>query len=89
VIADGIMSVTASPIPVPSGQYPPFAVVTENDHTAWIIIATAFGLSCILLFSTIKIFIRWTASPTVGLDEVFLAASTVRLILGNYGGLFC
>jgi len=72
------MSTTASPLPIPSGQYPPFAVVTETDHTAWIIIATALGLSCILLFSVIKIFIRWTISPTVGLDEAFLAGSTVR-----------
>jgi hypothetical protein len=72
------MSTTASPFPVPSGQYPPFAVVTDTDHTAWIIIATALGLSCILIFSAIKIFIRWTMSPSVNLDEAFLAASTVR-----------
>lgn len=72
------MSTTASLLPVPSGQYPPFAVVTETDHTAWIIIATALCLSFILLFSAIKIFIRFTVTPTLGLDESFLAASTVR-----------
>ena len=74
------MSTTASLLPVPSGQYPPFAVVTETDHTAWIIIATALCLSFILLFSAIKIFIRFTATPALGLDESFLAASTVRNI---------
>jgi hypothetical protein len=71
------MSTTGSPLPVPSGQYPPFAVVTDTDHSAWIIIATALNLSCILLFSVINIFIRWKVSLRVGLDEAFLAASTV------------
>jgi len=78
------MSTTASAFPVPSGQYPPFAVVTETDHTAWIIIATALGLSCILIFSVIKIFIRWTITHTVGADEAFLAASTVRPMIRGF-----
>ena len=65
-------------IPVPEGQYPPFEVVTDTDHTAWIIIATALGLSFILIFSGIKVFIRYTISPRVGLDETFLAISTVN-----------
>ncbi|KAH8807094.1 hypothetical protein F5884DRAFT_675691 [Xylogone sp. PMI_703] len=61
---------------IPPDHYPPFAVVTTTDHSAWIIIATALGLSFILLFSAIKIFIRWRI-PRIGLDEWFLAASTI------------
>lgn len=71
------MTSTSPPIVIPSGYHPPFAVVTDTDHTAWIIIAAALGLSMILLFSAIKIFIRWSISPRVGLDEAFLAAATV------------
>jgi hypothetical protein len=63
---------------VPAGQYPPFAVVTETDHSAWIIIAATLCLSCILLFSLINLFIRRTTSVRVGLDEACLASSTVR-----------
>jgi hypothetical protein len=82
------MSTTASSLPIPSGYYPPFAVVTETDHAAWIIIATALGLSWILVFSAIKIFIRWEISPAVGLDEAFLAGSTVRFIICDSGCSF-
>ena len=71
------MSATSSPFPVPSGLYPPFAVVTATDHTAWIIITTAIGLSLILQFGIIKITIRWSINP--GLDEAVLGVSTVRL----------
>ena len=67
-----------APFPVPPGQYPPFAVVTDTDHAAWIIVTTALGLAMILLFSVVKIFIRYAVSPRVGLDEVFLTISTVR-----------
>ncbi len=62
---------------VPEGQAPPFAVVTPTDHSAWIIIATAFGLSCVLLFSFIRLFIRLTIAPPFGLDDAFLGSATV------------
>ncbi|KAH8602282.1 hypothetical protein B0O99DRAFT_648094 [Bisporella sp. PMI_857] len=71
---------TAGPV-VPPGQYPPFAVVTDTDHSAWIIIATALGLSLILLFSVIKIFIRWSISSRVEFDEAFLATSTIFAVI--------
>jgi hypothetical protein len=77
-IANEIMSTTASPFPALSGQYPPFAVVTDTDHTAWIVIAAALSLSFMMLFGAINIFIRWNIRLRVGLDEGFLAASTVR-----------
>src|SRR5271155_4676800 len=73
------MSSPSTGFSVPSGQNPPFAVVTDTNHTAWIIIATALGLACVLLFSCIRIFVRCTISPGVGLDDAFLAAATVSL----------
>lgn len=64
---------------VPEGQSPPFAVVTPTDHSAWIIIATALGFSCVLLFSFIRLGVRLTIAPPFGLDDVFLGAATVSL----------
>jgi len=63
-----------------SRLYPPFAVATDTDHTAWIIIAAALGMSFVLLFGVIKTYTWYTISPKLGLDEVFLLGSTVRLM---------
>ena len=73
------MASSSSGFPVPPGQHPPFAVVTDTDHTAWILVATAVGLSCVFLFSGIRIFVRSTISPGFDLDDASLAASTVSL----------
>jgi hypothetical protein len=64
---------------VPHGQSPPFAVVTETDHSAWIIIGASFGLSCVLLFSVIRVCVRFTIAPAFGLDDIFLGFATVCL----------
>jgi hypothetical protein len=66
----------SSPV-VPHGQSPPFAVVTPTDHSAWIIITTAFGLACLLLFTLIRTFVRLTIAPPFGLDDAFLGSATV------------
>lgn len=71
------MSSPSSGFSVPSGYSAPFAVVTDTDHSAWLIIATALGLSWTLLFAAIRIFIRRTIAPGVGLDDASLAAATV------------
>ena len=71
---------SASGPAVPPGQSPPFTVITDTDHSGWIIIAAALGLACILLFSAIRVFVRCTVGPVVGLDDTFLSVSTVRLI---------
>lgn len=64
---------------IPDGYSPPFAVVTDTDHTAWIYIATALGLALILLFGGIRVIVRGSICPGIGLDDYFLAASTVSL----------
>lgn len=64
---------------IPPGYSPPFAIVTDSDHTAWILIATALGLACSLLFGGIRTFVRCTICPGVGWDDVLLASATVSL----------
>lgn len=60
----------------PDGQYPPLAVITDDDHRAWIIIATALGLAIVLLFAAIRAFVRFTFSDGFGIDDAFIGAST-------------
>jgi len=62
---------------VPEGQYPPFAVVTPDDHAAWILIATALGLACFLFFGTIRAIVRSTLGHGFGIDDYMLYAATV------------
>ena len=71
-------STTGSGVAIPSGYALPFYEVTDKDHTAWIIIATALCLSWLLLFAVIRVFIRRTISPGFKLDDATLGASTVR-----------
>ncbi|RMZ86651.1 hypothetical protein DV736_g6123, partial [Chaetothyriales sp. CBS 134916] len=68
-------------IVVPDGQRPPFAIVTNQDHGAWILIIAWLGLAYILLFGAIRVFVRLTINPIFGLDDVGLAASTATAII--------
>ena len=65
-------------IVVPPGQSAPFATVTPTDHSAWIIISTALGLSMSLLFAAIRVFIRSATKHGYEKDDLVLAAATVR-----------
>ncbi|QSZ33169.1 hypothetical protein DSL72_002755 [Monilinia vaccinii-corymbosi] len=71
------MSMPATGLVVPPGQSPPFAVVTNTDHSAWIIIATALGLACVLVFGGIKVFARGSFGKKITYDEICLGVSTL------------
>ncbi|KAF7196041.1 hypothetical protein HII31_02667 [Pseudocercospora fuligena] len=64
-----------------TGYSPPFATVTDDDHSAWIIIAASLGLALTLVFAGIRVFIRKIISPGVGLDDALLAVATVFSIV--------
>lgn len=74
------MNSTVGPF-VPDGYSPPFAVVTPTDHEAWILIATALGLACSLLFCAIRIFVRLAISPNFGLDDYSLYLGTILAVI--------
>lgn len=61
---------------VPPGQYPPFATVTDEDHSAWIIIATALGVSFAFVALATRIFIRKFVNPAWALDDTVLGLAT-------------
>jgi hypothetical protein len=74
------MSSISSPT-IPEGQYPPFAVVTPNDHAAWILVATALGLPCFLFFGGVRVIVRYTINHGFGMDDYMLYAATVLAII--------
>ncbi|RMZ88892.1 hypothetical protein DV736_g3890, partial [Chaetothyriales sp. CBS 134916] len=61
---------------IPSGQYPPFAAVTDNDHRAWIIIAAAMGISFMLMALVARVLIRKFVNLGWALDDTILTIST-------------
>lgn len=61
---------------VPPGYHPPFAIVTDKDHTAWILIGTALGLALSLMFAGIRLFVRCSISRGFGLDDIVLFGAT-------------
>lgn len=75
------MSGSSHGIVVPPGQHPPFATITPTDHAAWIIIAAALGLSLVLVFGGIRIFIRQTVGTGYGADDYLLGFASVRVLL--------
>ncbi|KIW33502.1 uncharacterized protein PV07_00348 [Cladophialophora immunda] len=70
-----------SSITVPAGQSPPFAVVTPDDHEAYILISAAFGLACIVFFASIRTVVRTTISHGIGLDDYLFYTATGLAII--------
>lgn len=64
---------------LPAGYSPPFAVVTEENHSAWIIIATALGLACVLVFVSARVVVRASMTSSMGKDDLLLASSLVSI----------
>lgn len=62
---------------VPPGHYAPFAVVTEDDHRAWILVAAALGVSFTLVTVTTRILIRLFVNKGWGVDDTLCIVSTV------------
>lgn len=63
--------------PIPAGYSPPFSTVTDDNHAAWLIIATALGLACILIFVSARVVVRFSVSSSVGTDDWVLASAVV------------
>lgn len=72
---------TSASITIPPGYSEPFTVITDTDHGAWIIIATALGLSQILLFAGIRIFVRCVINPGLAFDDLMIFTATGFAVL--------
>jgi hypothetical protein len=62
---------------VPPGQSPPFQVVDDLHHGAWIIITAAFGLVVSLVCLLIRAYVRLALSPPFAYDDYVLLGATV------------
>lgn len=69
---------------LPPDYSSPFATVTADDHSAWIIIAALLGLVYSILFGLVRAFVSvTTGGGKVHGDDVALTVSTVRSTYQN------
>jgi hypothetical protein len=82
------MSASTSGMTVPQDQHPPYATITTDDHSAWVIISSALGLALTLLFAAIRVFVRTTTNREVGIDDYLVAAGTVCFTISSHTDAF-
>lgn len=68
---------------VPPGQSPPFEVVDEYHHGAWIIISAALGLVVTLVCFLIRLYVRLMLIPPFARDDFVLLGATVCSMSSN------
>ncbi|KAJ6010652.1 hypothetical protein N7451_002064 [Penicillium sp. IBT 35674x] len=61
---------------VPPGQSPPFEVVDDFHHGAWIIITVALGLVVSLVCLLIRLYVRLMLMPPFARDDIVLLGAT-------------
>lgn len=62
---------------MPPGQSPPFEVVDELHHGAWVIITAALGLVISLVCFLIRLYVRLMLIPPFARDDWVLLGATV------------
>ncbi|KAL4947813.1 hypothetical protein BDW69DRAFT_189851 [Aspergillus filifer] len=66
---------------VPPGYSPPFQVVDDNHHGAWVIITVAIGLVLSLVSFLIRLYVRLALHPPFGKDDyILLGATTIAIV---------
>ncbi|RDW81019.1 uncharacterized protein DSM5745_04576 [Aspergillus mulundensis] len=70
----------AGPV-VPPGYSPPFQVVDDLHHGAWIIIVAALGLVLSLVSFSIRLYVRLALHPPFGKDDYVLLGATIVAII--------
>ncbi|PYH96798.1 hypothetical protein BO71DRAFT_374605 [Aspergillus ellipticus CBS 707.79] len=66
---------------VPPGQSPPFQVVDDLHHGAWIIITGALGLVLSLASFFIRLYVRLALHPPLAYDDHLLLVATIVAIV--------
>ncbi|KAJ5105258.1 hypothetical protein NUU61_002605 [Penicillium alfredii] len=62
---------------VPPGQSPPFEVVDDDHHSAWVIITAALGLVVSLACFLIRLYVRLVLIPPFARDDFVLLGATI------------
>ncbi|KAG2415006.1 hypothetical protein HFD88_006196 [Aspergillus terreus] len=66
---------------VPPGYSPPFQVVDDKHHGAWIIITAALGLVISLVSFLIRLYVRLVLNPPFAVDDFVLLGATIVAII--------
>ncbi|KAL4817238.1 hypothetical protein BDW67DRAFT_190437 [Aspergillus spinulosporus] len=66
---------------VPPGYSPPFQVVDDLHHGAWVIIIVALGLVLSLVSFLIRLYVRLALHPPFGKDDYVLLGATVIAVV--------
>ncbi|KAL4788297.1 hypothetical protein BJX76DRAFT_353325 [Aspergillus varians] len=66
---------------VPPGQSPPFQVVDDLHHGAWVIITVALGLVLSIVSLLIRLYVRLALNPPLGKDDYVLLGATIVAII--------
>ncbi|KAE8348934.1 hypothetical protein BDV28DRAFT_152353 [Aspergillus coremiiformis] len=66
---------------VPPGYSPPFQVVDDFHHGAWIVITCALGLVISLVRFLIRLYVRFALSPPFAYDDIVLLGATIFAIV--------
>ncbi|KAL4750880.1 hypothetical protein BDW72DRAFT_108297 [Aspergillus terricola var. indicus] len=66
---------------VPPGYSPPFQVVDDLHHGAWVIIVVALGLVLSLVSFLIRLYVRLALHPPLGKDDYVLLGATVVAVV--------
>ncbi|KAL4803706.1 hypothetical protein BDV18DRAFT_38301 [Aspergillus unguis] len=66
---------------VPPGHAPPFQVVDDAHHGAWVIIVVALGLVLSLVSFSIRLYVRIALHPPFGKDDYILLGATIVAII--------
>ncbi|KAI9367355.1 hypothetical protein BJX61DRAFT_312157 [Aspergillus egyptiacus] len=66
---------------VPPGYSPPFQVVDELHHGAWVIIIAALGLVLSLVSFLIRLYVRLVLHPPFGKDDYVLLGATIIAVV--------
>jgi len=67
----------ASDPPVRGGTYPPYGVITNDDHGSYVIIATWIFACVSVLFVLVRVVLRTWTARRFGLDNAFIVAALV------------
>ncbi|KAE8146686.1 hypothetical protein BDV25DRAFT_46956 [Aspergillus avenaceus] len=66
---------------VPPGYSPPFQVVDDSHHGAWIIITAALGLVVSFVSFLIRLYVRLALNPPFAYDDFVLLGATVVAVV--------
>ncbi|KAL3429170.1 hypothetical protein BDV09DRAFT_203264 [Aspergillus tetrazonus] len=66
---------------VPPGYSPPFQVVDDLHHGAWVIIVVALGLVFSLVSFLIRLYVRLALHPPLGKDDYVLLGATIIAVV--------